>query len=259
MNRLIDSPISVGIATGLLVGVVAAIGLLTTPGAAEMAPPWKRPSIRMDPVPPPLTPCCDVEPPAEPTAEPVEVIRVVDVLAELPPDPVRADTAAWAISRIFVSEAGWDAEGDYRAIFGVLANIRRRGETWLHVARRASPRATGLRPNRRPRGRMIATLLDSDAEPAGWIPCRRGRPLERCSGAWDTYVDRWASIRALAAELVAGAAIDSPCPGRPIAWGGIMDDWLAERRGLERVTCRAPTDSGRSLATLNRFWIRPET
>lgn len=262
MTRPIDSITVAGMATGLILGLVG-VGVFllpdaqAAPGARQTASIFERQSIQ----PEPLEPIpAQAEPPrveAEPPAAPIATIRVADIVRARPVPPIPADTGKLAVSRIFVSEAGWEAEGDHRAIFGVLANIRRRNESWLHVARRASPRATGVRPNRRPRGRMIATLLDSDARPAGWIRCRRGRPLDRCNGAWGTYIERWRRVRQLAAELVHGAPIESPCPGRPIAWGGWMDDWLAERRGLERIECRAPADSGGTQPTLNRFWIRP--
>lgn len=195
-----------------------------------------------------------VEPPPEeePHAEPEPAAEEPE---GIPAELARGERVTWlaatpelAVARIFVSEAGWDGEEDHRAIFQVLLNIRRRGERpamILDAAQRMSSRATGVRPAHRARMRWIASLGGSDERPRGWVECGS----QPCTGRWEDYVERWRAVRALAASLVRGAPVRSPCPGRPIAWGAIIDDWIAIRRGLERVKCNP--------ATLNRFWQRP--
>ncbi len=168
----------------------------------------------------------------------IPVVSALDAAVNQRPDcqPVVADTSKLAVARIFVAEAGWSSEADHRAIFQVIRNIQGSG-TLLQAARRASPRTTGTRPPINRRGCWVSTLLDSDTKPAGW-----GEKIH-----WQPYVQRWRSVRSLAARLVSGHPVQSPCKGEPVAWGGAMDDWLAIRRGLIRIDCGA---------TLNRFWAR---
>jgi hypothetical protein len=74
--------------------------------------------------------------------------------------------------------------------------------------------------------------------PESWLPA---------DGPWDLYGPCWdAARRAMRQAVVDG--FEPPCPCRPIAEGGAMDDEFARRRGLIRLPC------GDAL----HFWAAPK-
>lgn len=138
-------------------------------------------------------------------------------------------------------------------------------ETYLSALRRLSSRVTGLARPRVRRQVWTSTLpADPETPPLGWVECPPvGEPRSGpCNGRWASTAPEWAETLARARGLAEGRIRPRTCRQvvvgedgsrffRPImAWGGEMDDHIAERRGLVRVTCE-------EVVTLNTFWGRP--
>lgn len=176
------------------------------------------------------------------------------------PIPVQAvtDDPALTLSRIVVSEEGWESPDGTGAIVQVARNIRSRGcnperhtqcedgrETLLSAMRRLSSRVTGQRaPNRR-RQLWTSTLPRGDTEtgPPYWRECppgpegRRLRRLHRCEGTWTNHREAWNEIQPDAEEWIANRRGRGPCRGIPMAWGcpDCGDDLVMNRRNAARV------------------------
>jgi hypothetical protein len=186
-----------------------------------------------------------------------------------------AKVEALMLARICVNEADW-SEADCRAIWSVVLNVRSRRcdptrarpgevpvteceaedgsrfaparspaagaqETLLSAMRRLSRSTTGHSGPRSARQRWTATLQDSSAPPPGWRECGQLPPETGCDGTWRAHAGAWGRVRSLARSLVASGRHSPQCGAegqrRVIAWGGEMDRWLAERRGLVEVDC----------------------
>jgi len=193
----------------------------------------------------------------------------------------RQDLTALMLARICVNEEGWDSPDGCRAIWAVVQNVRSRRcdptqarprevpvtecslggrvfavrgravpgaqETHLSAMRRLSRGTTGHTAPRNARQRWTSTLQDSTEPPLGWRECA-GLPAESgCHGTWRRYAGAWGRVLSIARSLVARSAPGPLCGSearlRPIAWGGEMDHWLAERRGLVEVDCGTTSNS----------------
>lgn len=199
-------------------------------------------------------------------------------------DEAAPDVTALMLARICVNEEGWDSPDGCRAIWDVVQNVRSRRcdptcvragevpvtecslggrtfavrdravpgaeETHLSAMRRLSRGTTGHTAPRNARQSWTSTLQDSSDPPAGWRECGALPAESGCHGSWRRYASAWERARALAKDLVAqrgrGHWRGAGARPRVIAWGGEMDHWLAERRGLVEVDCGK---------TENRFYV----
>ncbi len=146
--------------------------------------------------------------------------------------------AALLLARICVNEAGFDAPQDCVAIAEVVrtnSGVITPGALELHA-----PRATGARAALNAHQAWTQQLDAAGSEPASWHAAHPGVP-------WSRYRARW--LRVLrGCELIVRGVVPAVCSRPPIAWGGVMDRHIAQRRGLVRVDCGV---------TRNEFWSRP--
>jgi len=142
------------------------------------------------------------------------------------------------LSRVAVSESGFDSEDDHRAILEVLRDVgRRMGRASVaEAARRYSRRATGVLPPLNLRQAWIAELDLEGREPSFWPP--NGPPWAAYRGRWLALVER--SRRLLRAK------------GGPVCgahhWGDERDAERARRYRWIEVDCGK---------TQNRFFRVP--
>lgn len=136
--------------------------------------------------------------------------------------------------------AGVPTEDSYAIMQTIDAWARWQRTTHAKAIRALSPRITGRKPPASARQAANAELpAIGKAQPRFWLPLEMG--------VWSVYADNWTKLRA----AIAKAAVDGfvpPCPGDPIAWGGDMDDHIAESRKLVRLAC----------GDRNHFWALPK-
>ncbi len=102
-----------------------------------------------------------------------------------------------------------------------------------------APHVTGTRAAKLRRHAVYGSLPASgSAQPVAWLPS---------DGDWRVHGPLWAAFRD-AVERIARDGFGAPCPRAPVAWGGPMDDHIAESRGLERLDCGD---------TVNSYWALP--
>lgn len=94
------------------------------------------------------------------------------------------------LSRVVVSESGFDSPDDHRAILEVLRAVGRQmgGASVAEAARRYSRRATGVLPPLNLRQAWIAELDLEGREPSFWPP--QGPPWAAYRGRWLALVER---------------------------------------------------------------------
>lgn len=142
------------------------------------------------------------------------------------------ESDALLLSRIAVSESGWNSPDDHAAIYAVI-EVRRhrfsraydRQYTFADMARLYSPRATGVTPVA---GRFawVATLSEDGDEPAGW----------NLEAPWERYRARWLRVLERSRMLIDGRE-EHRCRGTPIAWGAPSIHDRAIRLGLVQISC----------------------
>lgn len=153
------------------------------------------------------------------------------------------ETVALYLARFCVNEAGFNSPRDCGAIHQVLRNTARDDEGLLAAMSRhtkgrlfvvGGPGRNGQTVRAWTRGLHIG-----DEPPYRW-PAHLD---------WtNDYRHRFAEVYALSIRIVSGRMGRGPCRSFPIAWGGPMDDAIALRRGLVRVSCGD---------TINHYWERP--
>lgn len=199
-------------------------------------------------------------PPALDTApRQVEVPVVPEVVQPPPGKPLRQpDPEVEYLARILVSESGWldtvhgTNANEGEAILLVLARrAHLTGWTLREAMERYSPRATGVRQARGPRGRWVQTLSITGRVPDGW-------PTQLPWYGRDGFLRRWKVRLAEAEDLlrwwgsdleVMAELAEVTCGGVwPDHWGGAMDDHRALAEGWVRVQCGH---------THNHFWVVP--
>ena len=128
---------------------------------------------------------------------------------------------------------------DTLAIIQTVETVARlHGYSVLTALQRLAPHVTKQRPPKRIRHLVSATLpAVGRVRPEHWV--------EAIDGPWARYGRDWVRFRGNVAKLLR-EGFERPCPGDPIAWGGAMDDWIAEKRKLVRLDC----------GDRNRFWGR---
>ena len=163
-----------------------------------------------------------------------------------------------ALSRMTVSEEGWESPDGMGAIFQVVRNTRSSEchpenhsecedgrETWISAMRRASPRVTGQRNPTRRRQLWTSTLPRGDSEtgPPYWRECPLGpegtrlRRQHLCEGRWDSYRRFWNEIQAEGEGWLARRRGRGPCRGTPMSWGcpDCGDTEFMARRNRARI------------------------
>lgn len=143
-----------------------------------------------------------------------------------------------ALARVCVAEAGWNVAqtGECAAIYDVIETRAKArdvspGRALFDYSRNHFDASRSARP-------WVAGLDERAEQPAHW-PTRID---------WTRYRPRWLLTLEHAAKVLRGE-VPSPCIGRVGVWGGEMDDWRAERAGLERVEC--------GPGVRNHFWRVP--
>lgn len=142
------------------------------------------------------------------------------------------------LSRIAVSESGFDSEDDHRAILEVLRDVARRmgGVPVSMAAERYSSRVTGAMPPLNLRQAWIAELDLEGSEPSFWPP--NGPP-------WAAYRAKWLAVVSRSRRLL----VERGGPGCGAEnWGDRLHDRKrAISYGWIEVDCGE---------TKNMFWQR---
>lgn len=125
---------------------------------------------------------------------------------------------------------------DHKAILHEMVEFSRWKDVSLkRAATWQSKYVTGVKEAKEGHQHAWTSTLPSrgKARPSGWIECPRPKPKDfKCHGSWEIYADNWATFRDWMISEVTGGEILRECPGRPITWGGDMDDSIAIARGL---------------------------
>lgn len=148
------------------------------------------------------------------------------------------------LSRIAVSESGFDSEDDHRAILEVLRDVARRmgGVPVSMAAERYSSRVTGAMPPLNLRQAWIAELDLEGSEPSFWPP--NGPP-------WAAYRAKWLAVVSRSRRLL----VERGGPGCGAHhWGDAKDAERARRYRWIEVNCgetknyffRVPSDRSRA-------------
>ena len=169
------------------------------------------------------------------------------VLVLASPSRTTAGAASLAVelARVCVNEdsrplrnGGVPTEDTLAIIQTVQTVARLHGYSALTAVRRLAPHVTGQRP-----AKKVRHLVNSGLPAVGI-----GMPrywVNAIDGPWPKYRRNWARFRGNVAKLLKDG-FEPPCAGDPIAWGGIMDDWIAVKRKLTRLDC----------GDRNHFWGR---
>lgn len=135
-----------------------------------------------------------------------------------PPDRygTSLDSATHDLARVFISEAGWDADREHAALAWTYARRtermhRTRGWSFGDTARAISDRT--LVDPRTPRQRWLFALPPRPTRHHRW---RRRLP-------WRVYRDRWLAALHRARSFWLGE-VDDPCSGPSELWGGRVVD-----------------------------------
>ena len=205
-----------------------------------------------------------------PFASSPEVVKISEKASLVIPKRDRKRKTAILIARIAINENtkplrsvrenGTEGKptSDHKAMLQEMVEFSRwKGVSLKRAATWQSKYVTGVKKAKVGHQHAWTSTLPAQGEamPSGWIECphkpvklKKGQKKKKCHGRWELYADNWVSFREWVVRQITDGVITPECDGKPITWGGDMDDHIAIARGLCVIE---------GCGDLNTWWTKP--